>query len=62
MTATLLITLCLTMAPSYCRVHEVQVEARVCQTASLNVAQSWVAEHYPNSTIRRIRCAVGRAV
>lgn len=62
MTAILMITLCLASAPTDCQVHELQVEASVCFAASINVAQAWVAEHYPNSTIRRIRCAVGRGL
>lgn len=62
MTATLLITLCLTMAPSYCRVHEVQVEASSCMSVSPMAAQAWAAQNYPTMTIRRVTCVVGRAV
>jgi len=62
MTAILTITLCLAAQPTDCQVHELTVEARVCQTASMNVAQAWAALHYPGMTIRRIRCTVGRGV
>jgi hypothetical protein len=61
MTGTLMITLCLAALPASCQVHELQVEARVCQTSSVNIAQAWAAEHYPAMVIRRVRCVVGRA-
>lgn len=62
MTAILMITLRLATQPTDCQVRELTVDARVCMAASLNVAQTWAAEHYPSMMIRRIRCAVGRGL
>lgn len=60
MTATLMIVLCLASQPTECHVVELEVEPRVCQMASLNAAQAWVATHRPWAVIRRIRCTIGR--
>ncbi len=43
MTAVIMITLCLVSDPRSCQMHELTVNMRVCQTASVNVAQAWAA-------------------